>query len=533
MGHARGRLQVKAGGIVPYRHPRHTACAPACRATSATLASVFYAIPLENKPTWRNPPWLTVLLILINMAVFWGPQQQEEAAQTRATQYYLTSDLPGWEFPSFVRHLESQRSPDAGQARQALRHTARSGAAGAWLLDTMEHDPQFMQALQQHQVITQEDEHHPRRQTQRTRYKALVPAPFTRRWSMEFIKGAPLAPWTWLTAAFLHASTGHLLGNMLFLFLFGFTVELALGRATYLTFYLLAGIGSSAMAMWAYGGRATEGYGLGASGAIAGLMAMYALVYRLRRIRFFYQFFFYFNYVTAPALILLPIWMVNELVQHYSGRQGVGYMTHLGGLLTGTALMLLWPAARNSQPAEAIQAEPDPFDSLVAQAQAYSQKMEFEAACAQWGQAVALRPQDLPSVRAYYNIAKLWPSRTGFHQAAQRVFRLRSHSPEIIAFQHSAYCLYLDKARPSIQMAPPQMAQLASRFARAGHLEDAHRLCQALLASAPQHPATVDALTACAAQLWQRGQREQALTWLAPLQKMAPTHAVTKMLEQG
>lgn len=109
---------------------------------------------------------------------------------------------------------------------------------------------------------------------------------------------------TWLTAAFLHASTGHLLGNMVFLFLFGFSVEPGPGRWRYLAFYLLGAVGGSLMAGWAYAGQGS--YGLGASGAVSALMGMYAVLYRLRRVRFFYQLFFYFNYVTAPALLLLP-----------------------------------------------------------------------------------------------------------------------------------------------------------------------------------------------------------------------------------
>ena len=67
------------------------------------------------------------------------------------------------------------------------------------------------------------------------------------------------------------------------LFLFGFSVELALGRTTYLAFYLLGGLGGSALSAWAYGG--TGSYGLGASGAVSALMGMYAVLYRLRRVQ--------------------------------------------------------------------------------------------------------------------------------------------------------------------------------------------------------------------------------------------------------
>lgn len=63
---------------------------------------MFYAIPLENKPSWRNPPWMTVLLILLNMIVFWGPQRSEENARERAADYYVKSVLPALELPPFV-----------------------------------------------------------------------------------------------------------------------------------------------------------------------------------------------------------------------------------------------------------------------------------------------------------------------------------------------------------------------------------------------------------------------------------------------
>jgi len=488
---------------------------------------VFYAIPLESKPTWRNPPWLTVLLILVNVAIFFGPQRSEEKAEAQATAHYLASRLPEWELPAFVAHLEQTGHRHAQQAREMLRRRAGRGH----LVELMRSERKFEAKLHADQVITPADPRHAEWKAQRADYERLLPDAFTRRWSMDFTEGALPAPVTWLTSAFLHGSTGHLVGNMLFLFLFGFTVELALGRATYLGFYVLAALGASAMAMWAYGGRGS--LGLGASGAIAGLMAMYALIYKLRRIRFFYQFFFYFNYVTAPALILLPVWMANEVVQHLTGETGVGYMTHLGGLLTGTLLMLLWPAARRSQPVVAPVAAPDPFDARVERATQFGQQLQFDRAAAEWQAAAQLRPEHQPTLRAFFNTARLQPAGDAFHRAAKLIFRLRDASAATVAFQHESYKTYLDQARPSVRLSATEMGRLASRFARAGQFDDARRLCQALLASAPGHEAAVDALTMVAFCQWQAGQREQALTWLPQLQKLAPDHAVTRMLGQG
>src|SRR5256885_12649629 len=100
-----------------------------------------------------------------------------------------------------------------------------------------------------------------------------------------------MRPVTWITAAFLHVDTSHLVGNMLFLFMFGFSVELMLGRGTYLLFYLLGAVGGSVLSGWAYAG--TGSYGLGASGARAAPMGMYAVMYPPPRCPFlFYPFFF-------------------------------------------------------------------------------------------------------------------------------------------------------------------------------------------------------------------------------------------------
>ena len=249
---------------------------------------MFYAIPLENKPSWRNPPWMTVLLILLNMLVFWGPQRSEEKARDRAAHYYTQSVLPGLELPPFVQWLEDTHSKRAKAARQLLAQKEY-----ALLLDGLQGEKPFLQKLHADAVVTPAHPRYAEWKRDRQQYEAMLPAPFTERWSQDFGQGAEFEPWTWITAAFLHGSTGHLVGNMLFLFLFGFSVELALGRGTYLSFYLLGAVGASAMAGWAYAGKG--GYGLGASGAISALMGMYAVMYRLRRIRFFYQLFFYFN----------------------------------------------------------------------------------------------------------------------------------------------------------------------------------------------------------------------------------------------
>ena len=488
---------------------------------------MFYAIPLENRPSWRNPPWVTVLLILVNMLVFWGPQRAEEAAQARAAQYYLQSGLPKLELPPFVAWLQETGSPRANAARRLLARQ-RYGE----LLEGLQQEQAFLRKLHADQIIEPVHARYADWKRERQRYEAQLPAPFTTRWAQDHNPDAESRPWTWLTSAFLHGSTSHLLGNMLFLFLFGFSVELALGRGLYLGFYLLGAAGASALAAWAYSGQG--GYGLGASGAVSALMGMYAVMYRLRRIRFFYQLFFYFNYVTAPALILLPAWIANELLQHFVGGKGIAYMAHLGGLLTGALLMAIamrWRRVR--LPDAPVELAPDPFEQHAAAARRLAGEMKFEEACAQWRAAAKLRPGDAVTLRAWFNTAKLWPAGEDFHRAAHRIFQLRPQDPATLELQHASYKTYLDHAKPGARLRPEDMARLARRFTRAQQFADAERLCQALMKTAPEHPELAETVSLCANGLLQAGRRDQALGWLPHLLRLAPEAMVTRMLQKA
>ena len=483
---------------------------------------MFYAIPLENRPTWRNPPWMTVVLILVNMLVFWGPQRSEEKAQDRAATFYVASPLPAVEVPRFVAWLEETGDKHLKDAR-ALQKAGNHRMLLRW----MEQEDGFQQRVQSPRFLSPEDPQYADWKTARSQYEARKPAPFTRHWAQSFEKDAELRPVTWITATFLHGSTGHLIGNMVFLFLFGFSVELALGRSWYLAFYLLGGVGGSLLAGLAYAGMGS--YGLGASGAVSALMGMYAVLYRLRRVRFFYQLFFYFNYVTAPALLLLPAWIANELLQHWLSGRGVAYMAHLGGLLTGASLMALAMLLRK-KPVEVPAApkaddEDDGFDAHVAHAQRLAQGMKFEQALGQWRAAARLRPQDQSVLSAWFKTALLWPGGEDFHHAARRIFRLQAHDEQTLQFQHASYRTYFEKAKPGARLVPDDMARLCRRFARAQQWGDAEKLFNALHKTAPAHPVLGETLGMLVAALQHAGRRDEAAALGAKLQQLAPGRA--------
>jgi rhomboid family protein len=157
---------------------------------------------------------------------------------------------------------------------------------------------------------------------------------------------------TLLTSVFLHGGIAHILGNMLFLWIFGDNVEDTLGHARYLVFYLLCGVLASlahVMTTYAFGGN-PEIPSLGASGAISGVLGGYIMLYPLRRVTVIM-----FRLVTdVPAYVAIGIWFVFQLISGMGmlggGAQagGVAYGAHIGGFIAG--VLLIKPFALGRDP---------------------------------------------------------------------------------------------------------------------------------------------------------------------------------------
>jgi membrane associated rhomboid family serine protease len=150
-------------------------------------------------------------------------------------------------------------------------------------------------------------------------------------------------PWaTPLTSMFLHGSWVHLVGNMVFLWIFGNNVEDALGRGRYLVLYL--GSGVAAALSQAVSNPADRVPMIGASGAIAGVLGAYLLLYPWARVHVFLWIVIFFRIVTVPALILLGLWFAMQLVSGLMrpiNSPGVAFWAHVGGFVNGLILVVL------------------------------------------------------------------------------------------------------------------------------------------------------------------------------------------------
>lgn len=156
----------------------------------------------------------------------------------------------------------------------------------------------------------------------------------------------PMAWTTLLTSIFLHGGVLHLLGNMLYLWIFGDNVEDRLGEVVFILFYLLAGVVAN-LAQVAVKPN-SELPIIGASGAVAGLLGAYLAMYPGARVRTLVIIFYFLRLVELPAALVLGIWFLLQLVQGVvdfgimAPEGGVAWFAHIGGFAFGILAGLMF-----------------------------------------------------------------------------------------------------------------------------------------------------------------------------------------------
>ncbi|MCI2244180.1 rhomboid family intramembrane serine protease [Xanthomonas sp. PPL568] len=353
-------------------------------------------LPLHKPLSRDNLPLVTLLLILLNVAVYVGWQRQDAASLRQAQRYYTDSGLGALEAPAYARYLE--RSGRRAPLAQLQQMPAAERAA--FVGDVTLHDVRFVQAMRDGSVFADADA----RQAWaplRAHYDALLQRVFTLR---HVQRSSEWAPARMLSSAFLHADAMHLIGNMLFLLALGTLLEGAIGGWRFLAVYLLGAFGASAASLWWRWGEA--GAGLGASGAIAALMGAFCVVWGRRPVRFFYWAAVLFDYVRAPAIVLLPLWLGWELYNLLlNGDAGIGFDAHAGGLVVGALLGAVLVATGQTREAFLRDDDGVPADDRWDRAQTHLGRMEHLQAGALLDALAAEAPQRFDVALARYRLA--------------------------------------------------------------------------------------------------------------------------------
>ena len=460
-------------------------------------------MPYLHGITRARFPFGVALLVLINAFVFFGLQSGDDAHYAAEVEHYSRGPLPGIELPLYESYLRQQNeSQDADEVKAQV---ARSDTASA--LARMEKDEAFMQKLHADEIVTTQNADYAMWKILRANHEATLANVFTNRYEFDTRRPSPL---TALTHQFLHANFGHILGNMIVLILIGPAVEALIGTGLFLAIYVCGGFAALGMHLLIGG---DSGGLLGASGAISGAMGAFAVLLGRRKIPFFYSLVVYFDVIRAPALLALPIWLANEIVQLvWLGDSHVAYGAHFGGLLTGA--LLAWPlrkraAGRLEQVTQAVQ-PPSVDNGHLAHARRQMAAMNYEEARKSYAQVAQEARGDETLLQECLNVTVLAPASEAYHATVAQILRLAGNRTMTQTMVLETFRTYVQKALPVPRIRVSTLVLLAERFMRQRNLPELERCVRLLHATAPNDSRSREIASRSASFLADAGERGKA-----------------------
>ncbi|WP_341677205.1 rhomboid family intramembrane serine protease [Niveibacterium sp. SC-1] len=456
-------------------------------------------LPIPPRPDWRRPPLVTLAILIACCVVFFGWQTDDEARWGTALTQYMESGLAATELPRYVEQL-AEHDPGRAEALRKTLDTSRwTEAFGA-----MEQDAGFMQALRADEIVRPDEHGYATWKTAREEFARLRAQIFSERYGFRTTAPSILTAFTHM---FLHGDEGHLFGNMVVFAITGYMVEAFLGGGVFLLFFLAAGLCGAGMDLLLNPLR--PGVGIGASGAISGVMAMYVVLFGFSRIRFVGWFLVYVSIFEAPALLVLPLWIAKEAWSMWADHAShVNFSAHLGGFVGGAVLAGLWRLAHRKQatsrPLPGATPPEDPVLAALKRADALTQQLRLDEARGLLARLAQAHPQRADLLQRFYALAKFAPASPEFHTAARLVFHLPENG-EHEALVQRVFHEYLNTAKPGVRLDAETLPTLARRLLRAGEIEDGERLLGLLQKRAAAHEATPSLLLLAARQRARKG----------------------------
>lgn len=491
-------------------------------------------LPLDRKPDWKNPPFITISLILINCLAYfiWQSNDFDYANEAHNTYFYSfvgsnrdkQTTLYEIEVEYYRQYRQAVLKESAGQYQIPENNRQLYEEA-----QNMQLDAHFQALLRNNQIIKPSDEIYSVWRRQRNEYERARNKQVGYRFGSKPDQPTLLTSFTHM---FLHANFSHLFFNMLFLFLLGYVVEIILGHWIYLGAYLLAGLGSDLLFITIQSDQAI--YGIGASGAISGVLGMYVVLFGLRKIRFFFFLYFYFNYVRAPALLIAPFWLAYELYQQFFTDSNINNLAHMGGFITGLVIALISRHLLKTLNTEYIDEKDNEEKYLTqyTQAQQLLAEMNIDEARSAFEKLYAENPEDIRVQQQLFNIAKYNPASEEFHEYAHKLFNLPGSDQDTVKILYDTFKDYSAKAQPKARLNANLLMSLGMRFAACGYLAEAEQMILHVVNNARDFPQNAQGLAALA-KYYNGKDKNKALHYQQMLMAQFPDSDEARHLSQA
>ena len=381
-------------------------------------------VPVEKGLDWARAPVVTLALVILNCLVYGLWQTGDDAKLDETMSWYEQSSLPKIEYPVYISHLhqslQNQLATDLEDAWQA----GDKALVYTYLLQ----DRSFSHFLETTTVDFWGVDVFNQWQKDRNMLEEKISTISAIRLGLIPAEGRGI---TYVTYQFLHDDLWHLLGNALFLVVVGIGVEAAIGSFFFGIGYIVCGI----LAGLFYGLITNSPWLplVGASGSISALMGMYAVIYGLRKIRFFYFVIFYFGFFTAPALAILPVWILLEVLQAaFNTDHYVAYWAHAGGLIAGAGLLAAakkWALQVEEEFYEPVN-EDETYQEDLNRLMNQLSQLNFESASKTLTQLLQQYPENTTLLTQQYHLSKLQRDPAKTQRLIERILEKYTHQPE-------------------------------------------------------------------------------------------------------
>ena len=441
-----------------------------------------FFIPLEKNIDWKSPPVITLLLVIINTFCYFGFQSNDNKSYSVAVEYYFDSGLANIELPYYAEYLENKKNIFARFIKEENKENKENKKLSKrkkfTLFSKMLNDGDFLTKLENEQIIKNTDVNYSKWKSLSAKFKRKINKATFYSYGLKTYK---VTFTTIFSHMFLHANFEHLFWNMVFLFIFGFSVEMILGWQVYLSAYLLAGIGSAFFWVMLEPGGAVPG--IGASGAISGLVGMYTVLFGLRKIRFIYFLFVFYDTIKAPALITLPLWLGYQLYSHYFTPSHINNLAHAGGIISGALIAYIAKKIHKNINTEYMDENnvKESFNKRFAKGMELVASLKIDQAKNIFLQLNKENPENIAILKQLFNLSKFDPKSDDFHNFARNIINTSDDNPQTNKDIIDVYNEYVTRAKPAPKLNAEIMFKLFRRFLKEGLLEDAEKIIALLL----------------------------------------------------
>lgn len=483
-----------------------------------------FILPLSGKLSRRNPPYITLGIILLNVFVFFVFQSGDNKKYAEAVDYYFKSGLAQIEVDKYLEY-----SPSSAEDIKILSQNPEKKISDEEKLylhyEKMMGDDTYIIKLKNEQIITPDDKVYTEWKKLRTEYDVRLSR-------VVFIKYGFTPAYINIPSVivhmFLHGDFMHLLGNMIFLWLVGCVLELGCGRKIYTIIYFIGGLCSAGLFYLIY--MNSTGPCIGASGAISGLIGAYTVLYGKRKIKVFYSLGFYFNYASVPAIILFPVWVGNELFQLlFGGVSNVAYVAHIGGLLSGGGLGYLVLRFTDTVNNDVFDEDPkDKIPGILEEALQLIASLDLDKARPLIEQILEIDPHNREALVQLFNVDKYSPGEERFHQTSNRLLTHLSRDKTAFDLLNSYYKEYCSISKPP-RLSLSFLSRIASIFAEHQYLKESEQIMALLMRSRPGYEKIPHGILVLGRAYLKQGISEKAKKCLEIICKKYPGSSESKI----